>query len=222
MLRSIFILSLIIIGGCDQKPEMVAGTYEMSRPNIRVIEAAFPLYLDSVLDPQAGTMPSPKLERAIHGVVEDFYFNQCVGDSSETWCRLADALWYTVKLRGRESEYYLMVVQHVPQGFVSGRLINWEPREERSIAGPADVRFSGMYNVRNGELQQSNLKKQFKITGPELEIMDTLGREAIIVRRLWHNGTFNSMERTALSFDQGRLDTLFSSLSPFSTEPGSR
>lgn len=222
MRRSTLFLSLVFLGGCAQKHDKVTETHELSRPTIRIIEASFPLHLDSVLGTQAGRSPSPKLDRALHGVVEDFYFNQCVGDSSETWCRLADALLYTVKLRGRESEYYLMVVQHVPQGFVSGRLINWDPREERSIAGPADVRFSGMYNVRNGEMQQSNLKKQFKITGPELEIMDTLGREAIIVRRLWHNGTFNSMERTVLSLDQGRLDTLYSTLSPFSAEPISR
>ncbi len=147
-------------------------------------------------------------------MVEDFYFNQCAGDSSETFCRLADALLYTMKLRGRASEYYLKVVQHVPQGFVTGRLINWDPREERIIAGPADVRFSGMYNVRNGGLQPSNLKKQFKITGPELMIMDTLGREAVIVRRLWHNGTFNSIERSVLCLDSGRVDTLSSRLSP--------
>jgi hypothetical protein len=222
MRNSTLLLSLGFIVSCTQKQEKVAGTHELSRPTIRVIEASFPLYLDSVLVTRTGTSPSPKLDRALQGVVEDFYFNQCAGDSSETFCRLADALLFTVKLPGRTSDYYLLIVQHVPQGFVTGRLISWDQREERIIAGTADVRFAGMYNVRNGELQRSNLKKLFKITGPELELMDTLGREAIIVRRLWHNGTFNSMERTALSFDQGRLDTLFSSLSPFSAEPISR
>ncbi len=222
MRRSTIILCLVFIGGCAQDHERVAGTHELWRPAIRIIEATFPLYLDSVLVTESGTSPSPKLNQALQGVVEDLYFNQCAGASNETFYRLADALLLTMRMPTRTGDYYMMLVQHVPQGFVTGRLISWDQREERIIAGPADVKFSGMYNVRNGELQRSNLKKQFKITGPELEIMDTLGREAIIVRRLWHNGTFNSMERTALSFDQGRLDTLSSSHSPFSAEPESR
>jgi hypothetical protein len=212
---SIPIVLIILAVACSNETEQVPASHVLSRPVIRIIEASSPLYLDNILTTEGGSTPSWKLDLALQGVIADFYFNQCPGDSNETFCRMADALLFTVKIPGHSGDYYLMVMQHVPQGFVTGRLVSWDARKETITGGPVDIRFSGMYNVRNGVLEHSNLKKQFKITGPELIIKDTLGREAVVVRRLWHNGTFNSMERTVLSLDEGRVDTLFSSLSPF-------
>lgn len=214
MRRSTLLLSLVFIGSCTQKPGKVTETRELSRPTIRIIEASFPLYLDSVLVTEAGTSPSPKLDRALQGLVEDFYFNQCAGDSNETFSRMTDTHLFTVKMHGHESDYYLMVMQQVPQSFVTGRLIKWDQREERITSGPIDVPLSAMYEVQHGRLQPSNLKTQFKIIGPELEIKDTLGQESVVVQRLWHNGTFNSNERTVLGFDQDKVDTLYSSRRP--------
>lgn len=179
----------------------------MSRPAIRIIEASSPLYLDSVQMMDAGSAPSQQLDRALQGVVADFYFNECHGDSGETFFRMSEAVLFTLKVPAHSGDYILMIVRH-PEGMVNGRLVKWDREAECIIAGPAEVKLFALYEVRNGDLEKSNLKEQFRITAPELEIMDTLGREAIVVQRLQHNGTFNAMERLVLDLSDGRIDTL--------------
>jgi hypothetical protein len=213
MHRPLLLLSGVLLGACSQEPGKVPTAHVMSRPVIRIVDSSFPLDLDSVRTDTA-SRPSEKLDKALQGVVADFYFNECRGDSNETYFRMADVPQFALELPGRSGVYYLLVMKGLPVGYATSRLVKWDPREERIMAGPAEVRLLASYDVRDGELEPTKLKELFENSAVELRLLDTLGQEAVVVKRFWHNGTFNAMERMVLGFDDGRIDTLFSRLTP--------
>lgn len=74
-----------------------------------------------------------------------------------------------------------------------------------------------MYDIENKSLQPSELKQSLKIILPEVELVDYNkdGINDFKFIRLIHNGTYNALQTTILTFHDNKLDTLYFAESAF-------
>ncbi len=73
-----------------------------------------------------------------------------------------------------------------------------------------DFNLWALYDFENGKLTPTNLKTDFEITTPEIEIVDFNkdGINDFKFVRLMHNGTFNAIHTTILTVTNNKIDTL--------------
>ncbi len=216
-MRNILIfISLFTIFSCSDKPDEVKTKVIKDNlwkyPNISFIQADFPLELDKInlLNSQNHIEICKKKIDMIEEVIENYYFNECCGDSGETYFKLKDTYIGTVELKDSLYSIYYVILKHKPTGNLNCKVIFYNNLKRVNIDEIIDHNIHAMYNLENERLKSSELKENFKIAGPDIELLDfnNDGINDFKFSRLYHNGTANALETLILDISKEKVDTL--------------
>ncbi len=217
--RFLPLLLLIFIWNCSPKKETKKEVSVISEtiqyPEITLQKAEFPFTLDKIdLNDSSKTIATSKKEKKIiKNVLSDFYFNTCMGDSSETYFKLKDNYIKTFLLKNEPYTIYYVLLEQQPTGRIIGKMFFYNNTSKTFNDEILDYYIYAMYNFNengNGKITPSNLKELFKITAPDIKTVDfdKDGKNELKFNRLYHNGTANAIETTILKIDNQKLDTL--------------
>lgn len=170
-------------------------------PGIKVVSATFPLYLSKIDFANASYQKVPD---NVGGHIVRMVFGESV--------TMDDTYFNTVEIVDGMRTYYLVLEKQMPGGYLNGIVLCMDRRTGVFYRGSAELKLFALYDVDGKQLKPSNLKEQFKINTPEIEAADSVGD--IRLTRLFHNGTYNAIERQVLRFSPEKVDTISMEMVP--------
>lgn len=221
----IVIFILTILFGCTDRQTKNSDTQKIESSKneepflISAINAKFPLRLDEInLEDKNNTIHLndgivSKIEDVVKEYARDFGFY----DSSQTY---KDTYINTIRLQDSLQTIYLVLLKHYPTGELNSRALFYDNQKKEFIDKTFDFNLWILYNFDNGKLKPTDLKTQFKINSPEIDVVD-FNKDKINdykFVRLWHNGTFNAIHTTILTVRNSRIDTLHFDEKPIGNE----
>ena len=210
MKQVLLIFFLLSSLACSNRINQQAKTrHVLSSPNILIIDAKFPLKLSEInlSDSQNTIHLNDGIESKISETVYSYYFDDCNGDSSETYFQ--DSHIATIRLHEQEQTIFLILLHH-PRGMINGKVLVYNNSSKDFIDKPLDFNLHALYEYENGKLKPSNLKETFKIDSPEIALLfDEVHKiNNFKFTRLYHNGTATAIETTVLKVTGNKVDTL--------------
>lgn len=186
---------------------------------ISAIDAKLPLRLDEInLEDKNNTIQLndgivSKIEKVIKDYAKDFEFY----DRSQTY---RDTYINTIRLHDRLQTIFVVLLKYYPTGELNSRVLFYDNQKKEFLNKVFDFNLWALYDFDNGKLKPSDLKTQFKINSPEIEVVDLNKDEINDYKfvRLWHNGTFNTINTTILNVKNGKIDTLHFEEKPIGNE----
>ena len=175
---------------------------------ISVIDSKFPLSLDKISLKEKNNLISlndginAKIEETIKKHAEEFY------DNSQTY---KDTYINTIRLKDSLQTIFLVLLKHYPTQEVNSKILFYDNLKKEFVDKEFEFKLYALYDYNNKKLTPTNLKTDFKLNFPEIEIMD-FNKDGINdykFKRLWHNGTFNSIHTTILTIKNSSIDTLY-------------
>ena len=154
-----------------------------------------------------------RIEEVVKDYANDFEFY----DNSQTY---KDTYINTIRLHDSLQTIFIVLLKHYPTGELNTRVLFYDNQKKVFADTEFDFNLWVLYDFNNGKLIPSKLKTDFKITSPEIEVVD-LNKDGIKdfkFVRLWHNGTFNSIHTTILTIDNNKIDTLHFDEKPIGNE----
>jgi hypothetical protein len=222
-LTAIFLLT-ILFGCSDRQSKKLDVKNDDIHKNsipliISAIDAKFPLRLDKIsLDDKNTTVQLndgiiAKIEEIVKEYSKDFEFY----DSSQT---NKDTYLNTIRLQDSVQTIFLVLLKHYPTGEINSRVLFYDNQKKEFAENVFDFNLWVLYNFENGKLTPTKLKTDFKITTPEIEIVDFNKDEINDYKlvRLWHNGTFNAIHTTILTVRNNKVETLHFDEKPIRNE----
>lgn len=215
LLINIFLLATLV--GCSNKQadnlkdkatnDNAAPTF----PKLSITNASFPLSLTDINFQDAKNIEvfNDGIEATITRTISDIYYNDCNGDSNQTYFSIDDTYIGTIRLRDSLQSIFMVIFQHIPGGLGS-KILFYDMVAKKFTDSTLDFNIHGLYDFDNLKLRPSNLKDGFKITTPEIELVD-FDKDGIYdykFTRLYHNGTANAIETTVIKVTGNKIDTL--------------
>jgi hypothetical protein len=181
-------------------------------PEFSVIDTKFPLNLSELnLQTEEDLIQlNDGIVAKIEMTIYSYYINECSGDSSETNFKLKDSFIGALRLQEKSWTIFVVLFKHLPGGQVNSKLLFYNNFSKYFIEEPLYFNIHALYDFKNGKLKPSNLKNQFKISSPEIEIVNSEKEEESEFRltRLYHNGTANAIETLVIKVADDKIDTL--------------
>jgi len=180
-------------------------------PEISVVNASLPLYL-SKIDFTHRKKVSKEISDKIEEIVLDFYFNDCNGDSAETYFSIRNVYFTTIECASNNLTFYLIIFDPVLGWGLQSKLICYNNLTKVFYPDILYFNIRPLYilNDEHNSLVQSNLKQIFNFQAPEIEKIASLDNSDIFrFNELYHNGTSNAIETTLVKFQKNyTIDTL--------------
>ena len=186
---------------------------------ITAIDANLPLRLDeinledknSIIHLNDGIVS--KIEEVVKNYAKDFEFY----DSSQTY---KDTYINTIRLHDSLQTIFLVLLKHYPTGELNSKVLFYDNQKKEFTDKTFDFNLWILYNFENGKLKPTDLKTQFKISSPEIDVVNFNKDEINDYKfvRLWHNGTFNAIHTTILTVRDNKIDTLHFDEKPIGNE----
>ncbi len=186
-----------------------------SIPHVEVLNLDLPIKLDEInfQDENLVEQISYGKMAGIEKVIRNYYFEDCHGDEKETDFSMDNIYFKTIKFQHQEKILFWVILIHYPTGKVNSKLLFFNQRKFDFVDHSIDFNLHAMYDFEKNNLTPSNLKTQFKIKIPEIELIDfdKNGEMDYKLTRLYHNGTSNAIEETILNFDleKNKIDSLY-------------
>jgi hypothetical protein len=212
-LLAIFILTSLFSCTDRQTKNSITQKNEVSKNEetsvITAINANLPLRLDEInLEDKNNTIHLndgivSKIEEVIKDYAKDFEFY----DSTQTY---KDTYINTICLHDSLQTIYVVLLKHYPTGELNSRVLFYNNQKKEFVDKAFDFNLWILYNFDNGKLKPTDLKTHFKISTPEIDVVD-FNKDKINdykFVRLWHNGTFNAIHTTILNVRNSKIDTL--------------
>ncbi|MBP6732536.1 MAG: hypothetical protein KA149_10785 [Chitinophagales bacterium] len=183
----------------------------MPAPIFSVINTEYPLHLDSInLQNEKNRVHlNDGIEAKIRNTVADIYYNILSGDSANFLAEYSESYIKTLRLHDSAQTLYLILYRHLPGNEVNSKVLFYN-NTYKTFSPAKDFKLYALYDFDGVKLNPSNLKKAFNIQEPEIEITD-FNKDGINdyrFNRLYHNGTFNSLQSTVLAVNKNKIDTL--------------
>jgi hypothetical protein len=181
-------------------------------PVIQAVDMHFPLFLENI-STQKGkklvALDSTK-ESWISKILVRFYYDECAGDSNETYFSVRDVYGGTLVFCDSLTTIYLLLLRQMPGEQLNSKLIFYNNTLNKFLDTVIDFNISALYNIGNGKFVPSNLKKQFKINTPEIQHVDYDNDKIYDYKltRLFHNGTSNAIETFILKVNNDKIERL--------------
>lgn len=179
---------------------------------ISAIDSKFPLTMSTIdfTDYKKHIHLNDDINSKIEQTIKDYYFNECSGDTAETYFSIRDTYFNTIRLHDSLQIIYIVILRHVPDGLVNSKILFYNNSSKRFIGKAIDFNLHALYEFDNGNFKPTNLKEQLKITDPEIELVvkKKNGTNNYKLTRLYHNGTANAIETTILQVSGNKIDTL--------------
>lgn len=189
------------------------GSYTFHFPEIKVITAESPVILSDIDFPISKREEAPpKVTNRIRKMILNRYFDAGL-DSNESLIKVSDVYFNTVKVSNGEYSYYVVIFSSPPP--VTSKIFAYNIPSDSVLETEIDYHIDAMYDISD-KLTDSNLKKEFKMSAPDIELINS-GSDAgrLKLRRLFHNGTDNSKETSVYKIEGKRLiRTYFNSEKP--------
>jgi hypothetical protein len=190
------------------------GSPRPSKPKswgITVWDAKFPLKMtevdfnkrDYVSYPNADIVA--KIEQTIQT-----YVHNCPG-IEEGLVASNDIYINTIRLRDSLQTIFVVLLRDCPTSFPNSRVLFYDNVEGKFASKAFNFNLFALYDLDHGKFKPSNLKTIFRITTPEIELVDydKDGIHDFRFRRLYHNGTANAIQTTILGVKNLKVDTLY-------------
>jgi hypothetical protein len=194
----------IISAQSDKKLKLVL-------PDITVVTASLPLNPDKI-NFSSKKETSKAIKEKIENVVTAFYFNDCIGDSTETYCTIRNVYFNTIEFSSKDLTFYLVILDQIGGWGLQGRLICYNHLTKMFYPDILQINLRNLYDFDENHLSiiQSNLREIFDLQAPVIEKIASLDSSDIFrVNELYHNGTSNAIETTMIKFRKDyRTDTL--------------
>lgn len=216
MRKLIAILILSVLFSCsDRKPNNsnVNSNKFIEYSNtstITAIDAKLPFKLDKVNLENKNSIIHlndtviAKIKETIKKYAKDIEFS----DSSK---RYLNTYINTIQIHDSLQTIFLVLLKHYPTDEINSRILFYDNQKKEFADKDFEFKLYALYDFNNGKLTPSNLKTNFKITTPEIQVLDYNkdGLNDYKFTRLFHNGTFNSIQTTILTIKNSKIDTLF-------------
>ena len=203
---------MVFFSCVDRVGQQAAPGGRLVLPDLAVINSELPLKLPDLdlPDTQKTVHLNDGIEAEIRKTIYSYYFIDCSGDSSETYFKVKDTYIGTIRLHDSLQTIFMVLFKHLPAGEVNSKLIFYNNSTKEFIGHPIDFNLHALYDFNNGKLAPSNLKDSFKITTPEIELVDfdKDGINEFRLTRLYHNGTANTIETIVLKICNNNVDTV--------------
>ncbi len=202
------ILLLVTMFSCHNKLAKQAANKGL----FIAISAELPLNLGAVdFNDESKTIRlNEEVSSKIDAVVKE-YANTIVWD--ETYPHTdTDAYINTICLQGKQYTVYVVLLKHFPTTErVNSVVLFYDNGKNEFVEGQLNFRIDNLYYFYDGRLNPTNLKTEFNITAPEIELTDFNmdGIDDFKLTRLIHNGTYNAIEIIAITAKNSTIDTLF-------------
>lgn len=209
-------LLLVFINCTDKKTAHVKkegknNQKSLIRSEISAIDAKFPLYLDRIdlQDKKNCQHLNDGINSKIEQTIKDYYFNECLVDSTGK-NHPKDTYINTIRLYDSLQTIFLVLLKHYPSGELNCKALFYDNATKDFADKALDFKIYALYHFENGKLEPTNLKTAFKITTPEIELVDFNhdGINDYKLTRLFHNGTFNAIQTTIISVKNAQWETL--------------
>jgi len=216
ILNSILLCTILI--ACSNKRADKTNVYLVDTkksvviPDVSVIDSRFPLIMSTVNFKDSNNIihMNDEINSKIEQTIKDYYFNDCLGDSAETYFSIKDSYINTIRLHDSLQTIFIVIFRHLPDRLINSKILFYNNISKQFNSKTIDFNIHALYDFDNGKLRPTNLKEQFKITAPEIELQynKKSGKKDFKFTRLNHNGTANSIETTILQVTEDRIDTI--------------
>lgn len=203
------IFLLIFLGSCSnsRKLQPPIGMI-LNQHYYSAIDAKFPLILTKIdfQDTTRVIKLNDEIESKIKTTVQDYYFNDCGGDTSETYFTIKDTYINSVRLHDSLQTIYFVLLKHI-SGNINSKILFYDNSTKSFSVKTLDFNIHGLYDFVNGKLTPTNLKTNFRIEVPEIELLDfdKDGSNEFKFTRLYHNGTDNAIETTIIKVSNSNI-----------------
>jgi transcriptional regulator len=201
----IFLLTTWI--SCSNKNTENAS--DLTRQDITAIDAKFPLELEKIdLSKKDNIVHlSDQIKSKIEQTVKNYYTNDCLPDSLHTY---KDTYINTIRLQDSLQTIFLVLLKHYPFEELKSKALFYDNTKRKFLDSVCDFRIYALFDFENGQLEPTNLKIDFEIDTPEIQLIDfdKDGINDFKFTRLYHNGTFNSIHTAILTVKNSNFDTL--------------
>ncbi|MDF2456470.1 MAG: hypothetical protein K0R51_2463 [Cytophagaceae bacterium] len=209
-MRIFALLILAFFVSCSDRQTKEIPVNENPKPSLSVIQASFPLRLHEInLEEATNTVQVNdgivlKLEETFQEYTKSIEFS----DSSQN---IKDLYINTLQLQDSLHTLFVMLLKAYPTGELNSKVLFYDNQKKAFIGEALDFKLYALYDLLDGTLIPTTLKKDFNITSPEIESLDFNkdGKNDYQFKRLWHNGTFNAMHTTILTVNNSTSDTLY-------------
>jgi hypothetical protein len=215
MLLGIFLL--FIITGCSNNQTNKNQKNQNNKlktlnlPDIYAIDAKFPLTISNLdfKDKRNMLTFNDGITSKIEETIKEYYFTDCLGDSSETFFSIKDIYFNTIRLYDSLQTVFLVILSPPAQN-LNSIVLFYNNTSKEFIEDKFCFKINSLYNVDKGGIIPSNLKKLFNMNAPDIELIDydKNGKDDFKFTRLYHNGTENAIETIVLKLDENKVDTL--------------
>ncbi|HEX2684549.1 MAG TPA: hypothetical protein VHL77_11475 [Ferruginibacter sp.] len=204
---TLLLLLTALIGCADRNPDTTIN--HQAAASFNAIDAKFPLDLGTIdLNGAANVIAlNDGIVSGIMNTVQDYYTNDCLNDSLHTYM---DTYISTIRLHDSLTTTFVILLKHYPSEEVTTKVLFYDNEKKEFIGGPLDFKIYALFEFKNGQLKPTDLKTDFNIDGPEIQLVDfdNDGIHDLKFTRLFHNGTFNAIHESILTVKDSRLDTL--------------
>lgn len=186
---------------------------EVSKPSnfidITAFDANFPIELSKIdFEEKTKTVTLSDFKiRKIEQVVERFYYEECQGDSAETYFSKKDIYINTIQTETINGIIlYGIILKQIPS-MVTCKILFFDTKTDAFLEEIFNFKIYALYDFKDGKLVASNLKEELKFDTPEIELSDFTkdGIKEFTFNRLNHNGTFNAIEKLAIQIENGKI-----------------
>lgn len=174
---------------------------------ITAIDAKLPLKLDKIDFNENIVHLNDGIVSTIKKTAKKYAYELTFYDSSQTY---RDVYLNTIQLHDSLQTIYIVLLKHYPTNAVNSKVLFYDNQKKKFADKVVDFNLHALYDFDHEKLTPSNLKTDFKITSPEIEIVDFNkdGINDFKFTKLLHNGTFNALHTTVLTINNLRLETL--------------
>ena len=205
----------IILLGCSDKQSKKSENQETTdfsqknSLNISVITSEFPLRLNQIdfENKDCVIQLNDSIISKIKQTINNYLINDCDSENSNTH---ENAYINTIYLHDSLQTIFLVLLKHVPTEKVNSKVLFYNNLSKEFSNETFDFNLHALYNFNCGKLEPANFKENFKITVPEIEIVDydKNGINDYKFVRLYHNGTYNAIHTTILTICDNKIETL--------------
>ena len=203
-----FILLLITLFGCSNKQSKQTANESL----FTAISTEFPLNLGVVdfNDKSKTICLNEEVSLKVDAVVKEFA-STILWDERYPHTDM-DAYINTICLQAKLYTVYVVLLKHFPMTEkVSSMVLLYDNQKNEFVGEGLNLGIEYLYHFEDGRLNPTNLKTEFNITTPELELTDFNmdGIEDFKFTCLIHNGTYNAIETIVLTTKNSAIDTLY-------------
>lgn len=201
----IFLLTLWV--GCSHK--RTESVIDVTRLDITAIDEKFPLELAKIDLSRKDNIVhlNDQITSKIEQTIENYYTHDCLPDSLHTY---KDTYINTIRLQDSLQTIFLVLLRHYPFEELRGEVLFYDNTKKEFADSVCDFKIYALFDFKNGRLEPTNFKTDFKIDTPEIQLIDfdKDGINDFKFTRLYHNGTFNTVRTAILTVKNSNFDTL--------------